>query len=196
MKTLAPFLAVLAVAGFSRVARADDVSSVPDNSPRFRPRFTASADGGLAYRALYGSHFWGGEITAMAGVELRPGAIELTSDLLYGKTEYGLTTWNWHLTPMWEFRFNRLRLGLGPSFGYLQIARVTTPHPFYDVIVGGVGQVTVDLVQYDAIREDGRPTPPHAFYGGIRFNFDDYILEQNDSHATTYGPTFVLGYRY
>ncbi|MEO7111851.1 MAG: hypothetical protein ABI183_15520 [Polyangiaceae bacterium] len=196
MKALTSFFAVLAIVGFSRVASADDVSSVPDNSPRFLPRFTARLDGGLAYRALYGSHFWGGEITATGGVELRPGAILLTTDLLYGKTEFGLTTWNWHLTPMFEFRFNRLRFGLGPSLGYLQIARVTTPdHPLYDLSFGGVGQLTVDIVQYDVLRNDGRPTPPHAFYGGIRFNVDSY-LEQNDSHATTYGPTFMVGYRY
>ena len=52
-----------------------------------------------------------------------------------------------------------------------------------------------DIVQWEATDHDLRPTTPHAFYGAIRFNYDDY-LEQNDSHATTYGPTFVLGYRY
>jgi hypothetical protein len=203
--------AMSALAGFSRIARADEAApassaeaSPPDLPPtdpppqpkKFKPRFMASIDGGLAYRALYGSHFWGGEITAAAGVDLKPGTISLTTDLLYGKTEYGLATWDWHLATIWEFRFNRFRAGLGPTLTYLQIGRVTTPdHPFWVVGAGLVGQVSVDLVQYDVLRADGRPTSPHAFYAAIRFNIDSY-LEQDDSSAATYGPTFVLGYRY
>jgi hypothetical protein len=224
VKRRAQFLAVCGVvsafASFSRVAHADDavpesapsaptaVSSPPEptaDSPseepppkpkKFKPRVMASIDGGLAYRALYGSHFGGGEITAAAGVDLKPGAVSLTTDLLYGKTEYGLTTWDWHMATIWEFRFNRLRVGLGPTLTYLQIGRVTTPdHPFWVVGAGLVGQVSFDLVQYDVVRNDGRPTTPHAFYAAIRFNFDDY-LEVDDSGAVTYGPTFSLGYRY
>jgi hypothetical protein len=195
-------LTTVALAGFPRAARAadavpaDETPSDPPRPKKFKPRFMASIDGGLAYRALYGSHFWGGEITAAAGVDLKPGAVSLTSDLLYGKTEYGLTTWDWHMATVWEFRFNRIRAGLGPSLTYLQIGRVTTPdHPFWVLGAGLVGQVSFDLVQYEVVRSDGRPTAPHAFYAAIRFNFDDY-LEQNDSGAVTYGPTFSLGYRY
>ena len=202
MKALAPFFALFAIAGFSRAAHADD-SNPPDPSEptvamptKFAPRLSASADGGLAYRAIYGSHIWGGEIAATAGVDLKPGTLLLETDLLYGKTEYGLTTWDWHVAPMWEFRFDRFRAGLGPSLTYLQIARVTTPdHPFHVLGAGVVLQASVDIVQWDATGHDLRPTTPHAFYGALRFNFDDY-LEQNDSKATTYGPTFVLGYRY
>jgi hypothetical protein len=206
-KTLAPLLMIVTIAGFSRVARADEDSppavavetspaELPPSPPKkFKPRFMASVDGGLAYRALYGSHFWGGEITAAAGVDLKLGEVMLTTDLLYGKTEYGLTTWDWHIATVWEFRFNRIRAGLGPTLTYLQIARVTTPDPFFVVGAGLVAQVSVDLVQYDGERNDGRPTSPHAFYAGARFNFDSY-LEQADSGAATYGPTFVLGYRY
>jgi hypothetical protein len=210
MKPHPHFLAVCcglsALVGFSRAADADETApepsadAPPSDPPRppkkFKPRFMASIDGGLAYRALYGSHFWGGEITATAGVDLKPGAVSLTTDLLYGKTEYGLTTWDWHMSTVWEFRFNRIRAGLGPSLTYLQIGRITTPdHPFWVVGAGLVGQVSVDLVQYEVVRSDGRPTSPHAFYAAIRFNFDDY-LEQEDSGAVTYGPTFSLGYRY
>lgn len=179
------------LAAAPRVAHADEPTP-----KKFKPRVIFSADGGLAYRELYGSHFWGGEITAAAGVDLKPGTISLTTDLLYGKTEFGLTTWDWHVSPMWDFRFNRFRAGLGPSLSYLQIARVTTPdHPFYVLGAGVVLEATVDIIQYDADPGPDRITTPHAFYGGIRFNAESY-LEQNDSHAATYGPTFVLGYRY
>ncbi len=204
------FVAAVAVLGFSRAAHADDLApsasaaisttsplDVPPSPPKkFKPRFIARIDGGLAYRTLYGSHFWGGEITAAAGIDLKPGAVSLATDLLYGKTEYGLTTWDWHVATTWEFRFNRLCAGLGPTLTYLQIGRATTPdHPFWTVGAGLVGQLTYDLVQYEAIRDDGRPTSPHAFYAGIRFNFDDY-LEPDDPSTITYGPTFVLGHRY
>ncbi len=159
-----------------------------------KPRVMADLDAGLAYRALYGSHFWGGELSAAVGVELKPGTVMLTTDLLFGKTEYGLTVWNWHVAPLWQFRIARLRLGAGPSFSYLQVARVTEPsHALWNMGVGVVGQASFDLVQLDATAADGRPTPPHALYGAIRLNIDD-MLGGGDA-PIVFGPTFAIGLR-
>ena len=196
MKIAEAILGVLTIAGFSRVARAnDDTSSVPDNSPRFLARFSAKAEGGLDYRVLYGSHVIGGDVSAAAGVELRPGAIYLAADVMLGETAYGLFTSDWRLTPSWEFRYQRVRVALGPSLSYMQITRITSPdHPFHTAGLGLFGQASFDLVQRVRAR-GGRPTPPSAIYAALRFNLD--VLQSDDDGAPLfYGPSIAVGFRY
>lgn len=197
MKPRIPFLLVgVALVTFTSTARADapaSTASAPPPEKRMKPRVMADVDAGLAYRALYGSHVWGGELSAAVGAELEPGAILLTSDLLFGATEFGLRVWSCHVAPLWQFRLARLRLGAGPSVSYLQIARITEPgHALWNLGVGVVGQASFDLLQLDTTGADGRPTPPHAFYGAVRLNVDDVL---GTGAPIVYGPTFALGLR-
>ncbi len=130
---------------------------------------------GLASR-LFGYTLGGGQLGLRIGGEGPRAAWAITTDLLLGRTDEGLTLADLRWGADVQARLgSRVRLGGGIDFGALMIRRATTGAAMSDFVVGPHAVGTVDL---------GRPGPGTMPYFAARVG-DDFLPAQNGAAMLT-----------
>lgn len=163
-------------------------ANAQEDPPKHKKKIHLGAKlaGGATYRSLYSSSLTAGTIDLGLGAEFASGALYGTFAVALGSTKYGLGTQMYSFGPSWEFRFDRVRFGVGAQLGYLQIARVTQPdHPFGAFVSGAHVFLTVDVFAVE----------DHAVYLGAKLSAD--AVQSNDADAAFIGgPTIFAGLRF
>jgi hypothetical protein len=163
----------------------------PAPAPEPLPRrsastFSAKLWAGPSYErfydlAMYGADF-GVSLGAQRGISGWYGELEG----VVGKTDHGLSTYQYWMGGSWEGRIDRVHLGLGVHLGMLAISRATTGDLMTGFGFGAFGFATVDLYQDEA---------GHALYLGAKITAN--VMEDGEGGGPAlWGPSATLGWRY
>jgi hypothetical protein len=132
------------------VTPADLPPPEPPSNRTVRPFL--SLEGGYAFQSLYGVPMTSADLSAAVGGRWDTFAAGAILEAMPGSTQDGLQTITLTLGPLFEGRFDRLRVGGGVRLGAFNVNRITTNGGLFSLTAGAFARVSYDLVDLDDAR--------------------------------------------
>ncbi len=154
----------------------------PPESPEKRARFKVEA--GAEYRRLYDFGMGLGAVAFAFGSERSSLARYLRAEILGGRTEYGLTVFDFRFGGGAEWPIGRFRPGFYADIGLLSVERATESTSAKSLSLGITGSASFDILQ----QADGS-----ALFVVGRFGVD---MLAAFPWPLVWGPSAGLGYRF
>lgn len=150
-----------------------------------RRRTSFRAEGGFQYAQVYAVPITGARVRLGIGTQSDKYASYGTFSVLYGGTESGLRTWDFHFGYTGDFlKVSILRLGLDADIGYLVIHRASLNDRMFALGAGAGAHAGFDLFAFG-------PHDDHAVTAQARFDASLHF-----GGAFVWGPAVLVGFRY
>jgi hypothetical protein len=139
-------------------------------------RLALSIAAGAFYNRIYAAQAYGGEGLVAFGASREGLGWEMALQYSHGRTEHGLDLDKGRASVVYELIFDRFRLGIGPTLGYLALERATGGRAMHGPFVGLEARASFDFA---------RTSLYSAFFVTLDFKVE----------GGTWGPVLTLGFR-